>query len=481
MTFKHLMVSAIITALVAGCASQEYKDNMATNQAVSDKIAEHTTYNAPSKVNYIKKPPTIISPIKEEYDNQWLKEVVSVNVSERPLSVVLEEVMYGTDVPIYFGEGVKPNQRVTLNFSSQRENLLNLLSRETGYGVEVKNGRLEITKTITRVFTLNIPTGEVSGQLGSQGSTNGDDSVRVEGQYLNVEFDEVKITQEVATTMKELLGGKKATDSVVTVSPNTTTLVVKTTPDKMQDVQRVFDHYQAELSKQVLLDIQVLEFRSNLGTERGIDWNIVRDTGDGVLQFFVPGTDTVSEGAGYGLAFQGSSKWDGTQSFIKVLEKQGSVSVQTPVTAMVLNNQPAKITQQRIVPYIDEASSESDEGVVSSSVTRDEKAEGIDMMVSAKVQPEHVWLRISGQLQKIVERNTEEVADIQLGMLTTQKSEITFVNKLRYGQTFVIASVKQNSSTVERTTNFWSTLFGGTGSMNETVETLVLLTPRKVE
>ncbi|WP_308303932.1 hypothetical protein [Vibrio parahaemolyticus] len=102
-------------------------------------------------------------------------------------------------------------------------------------------------------------------------------------------------------------------------------------------------------------------------------------------------------------------------------------------------------------------------------------------MVSAKVQPEHVWLRISGQLQKIVERNTEEVADIQLGMLTTQKSEITFVNKLRYGQTFVIASVKQNSSTIERTTNFWSTLFGGTGSMNETVETLVLLTPRKVE
>ncbi|MGL1255035.1 hypothetical protein ACSTLX_25105, partial [Vibrio parahaemolyticus] len=186
-----------------------------------------------------------------------------------------------------------------------------------------------------------------------QGSTNGDDSVRVEGQYLNVEFDEVKITQEVATTIKDLLGGKKATDSVVTVSPNTTTLVVKTTPDKMQDVQRVFDHYQAELSKQVLLDIQVLEFRSNLGTERGIDWNVVRDTGDGVLQFFVPGTDTVSEGAGYGLAFQGSGKWDGTQSFIKVLEKQGSVSVQTPVTAMVLNNQPAKITQQRIVPYID--------------------------------------------------------------------------------------------------------------------------------
>ncbi len=481
MKLTTLLTSAALTAFIAGCASPEYHNNHQTNQDVSDKIAKHTTYQPPSKVNYIDKPPTRISPIKEAYDNRWLSALVSVNVAERPLSVVLEEIMYGTEVPIYFGEGVKPNQRVTLNFSSQRGNLLNLLSRETGYGMEVKNGRLEVTKTITRVLTLNIPTGSVSGQLGSQGESASEDAVRVEGQYLNVEFDEVKITEEVAATLTALLDEGEEGESVVTVSPNTTTLVVKTTPDKMQDVQRVFDHYQAELAKQVLLDIQVLEFRSDLGTERGIDWNIVRNTGDGVLQFFLPGTNTLSEGAGYGLAFQGSGKWDGTQSFIKVLENQGSVSVQTPVTAMVLNNQPAKITQQRLVPYIDEASSESDEGVVSSSITRDEKPEGIDMMVSAKVQPEYVWLRISGQLQKIVERDTEEIGEVRLGMLTTQKSEITFVNKLRYGQTFVIASVKQNSSAIERSTNFWSTLFGGTGSQNETVETLVLLTPRKVQ
>ncbi len=83
--------------------------------------------------------------------------------------------------------------------------------------------------------------------------------------------------------------------------------------------------------------------------------------------------------------------------------------------------------------------------------------------------------------KKIVNRSTESVGDINLGMLSTQKSEITFANKLRYGQTHVIASVKQTSATAEQSKSFWLDWFGGTGTRNEAIETLVLLTPRKVQ
>ncbi|RJX65858.1 hypothetical protein DZ860_21095 [Vibrio sinensis] len=478
---KKMIVGVLISALMMGCASQEYQDALNTNDGVQDAISTHTDYQKQSKVTYIKKPPVVLQPVTEVYNRDWLKEQVTVNVSQRPLSLVLEEVMYGTDVPIYFGEGVQPNKAVTLNFSQQRENVLNLIARDSSYGIEFRNERLEVTKTITRVFTLNIPTGEASGQLGSQGNASGEDSARIEGQYLNVLFDEVSITQEVADTVTELLGGEDDKESTVTVSINTTTLIVKTSPDKMQDVQQLIDHYQAELSKQVLLDIQILEFRSNLGSERGIDWNIVKSVGDGTLQFFVPGTSTLSQGAGYGMAFTGTGDWSGTQSFIKVLEKQGSVSTQTPVTVLALNNYPAKITQHLEEPYVDEITSDSSEGVVSGGFTRATEFEGVDLMVSAKVQSDDVWLRLSGQLQKIVNRENREIFDNQANFLTVQKSEINFVNKLRYGQTFVIASVKQTTSTAERTENFWSSMFGGTGSNKEAVETLVLLTPRKVQ
>ncbi|MGF1883918.1 hypothetical protein [Vibrio splendidus] len=477
MKWIPLLMGALV---LAGCASQEYKDNLKANQAVHQAIADKSTFTEKAKVTRIRKPPQSFARLTPPQGHEWMKEVITVNVNDMPLSVVLEEIMAGVDTPLFFGEGVDPNHAVTLNYSSARENVLNLLSRDVGYSIEQRAGRLEVSATVTRTFSLNIPTGKMYGQLGSQGSqTKGE--ATIEGQYLNVKYSEVDITTEVANDIKSLLGGGDKADEAVSASVNLSSITVTATPDQMQNVETLIAHYQAELSKQVVLDVRVLEFRSNLGTERGVDWNVVRDTGSGLVKFFVPGTNTVSKQAGYGVAFQGTGKWSGTEALIKVLEKQGSVSTQTPITAMVLNNQPARITQQTLEPYIYEASSESSEGVVSASVTRREEVEGVDFMATANVQPEYVWLRLSGQLQKITGRESKSVENIELGFLTKQKSEITFANKLRYGQTYVIASVKQNSRLAEKTKNFWSDWLGGTGSQNTSVETLVLLTPRKVK
>lgn len=478
---RKLIGGSLALVMLFGCASQEFKDNLALNNAVHQSITDKTVIKPHSKVGFITKPPLVLTPIVEHANTEWLKKPSSINVVDLPLSLVLERVMSDVNVPIYFSKDVQPNTPVTLNYSSSRQSVLNSLSKSSGYGIEFANNRLEISKYITRVFTLHIPSGEMSGQLGSQGVTNEDDSARIEGQYLNIEYDKVGFVEEISDSLEKALGGGELAKQSIAISPALSSVTVRATVDQMQDIESIINHYQKELTKQVTLDIQMIEFRSNLGTERGIDWNIVRDTGNGLLQFFVPGTSTISEGAGYGLAFTGTGKWTGTESFIKVLEKQGSVSTQTPITAMVLNNQPAKITQQNVIPYIYEASSESSEGVISASVTRRTEVEGVDMMVNSSVQDEFVSLRISGQLQKIVGRDTETVGDINLGMLSTQKSEITFANKLRYGQTYVIASVKQNSSTVEQTKSFWSSFLGGTGSNKEAIETLVLLTPRKVE
>lgn len=320
----------------------------------------------------------------------------------------------------------------------------------------------------------------MSAQIGSQGSA-GEQEGRIEGQFLNIGYQDVDIISEIANDVRNVLGGDDAAKNAVTASSNMSAITVTTTPDKMQTVEHLIEHYQKELSKQVLLDVRIVEFYSNMGTERGVNWNLVYDSGEGIVKFFVPGTNTLSKQAGYGMAFEGTGKWSGSEALIKVLEQQGSVSSETPVTYMVSNNQPARITQQRDVPYLYEVSSNSNENTVSTGVTRKTEVEGVDFMVTANVQSDYVSLRMSGQLQKITKEETQKVENIDLGFLTTQKSEITFANKLRYGQTYVIASVKQQTKTAEETKNFFSTLFGGTGTKNETIETLVLLTPRKVQ
>lgn len=477
---RKLLVSVIFGVILGGCASQEYLDNLEYNKNVHQQITDATTFTKQEKVEYISKPPTVVSPLEDKPNQTWLGDTVTVNVVDMPLSVVLEEIMAGVDVPIFFSEKVKPSQQVSLNFSNTRKNVLNLLSRESGYGIEMKNGRLEVTDKITRTFFLRLPIGKPSAQLGSQGKASGTDSTRVEGQYLNVKYDEIDVAQEIADNIVNLLGGTEESKKSVSTAQSMSSITVTATPDQMQTVERLIDEYQRELEKQVLLEMQVINFRSNLGTERGIDWNVVRDTGNGLLKFVLPGTNTVSEGSGYGLAFEGTGRWSGTESLIKVLEKQGTVSTSTPVTAVVLNNQLAQLTQQRIVPYVLDANSNSSDGVTSTGFTRDEKMEGVDFMAVANVQPEHVWLRLSGKLQAIVETENRNIAGLDAGFLTTEVAQITFANKVRYGQTLVIASVKQTSRSTSQVKNFFSTLFGGTGSTNDTVETLVLLTPRKL-
>ena len=492
---KLALALMLVPVLLAGCASPEYETITKEHEEIRATIDKKTAAVTYSKVSHIKKPPRQVSLKVTEEGTQWLNSKVSVDIFERPLSSVLQEITDGVDVPIYFGENVDPNKPVSITFTNTTQNVLNLLSRSSGYGIQYKNSRIEVTQTLTKAFTLNIPAGTYTGMLGSKGQTGGKESVTV-GQYLNVKYENVDLVEQIAKNVAQIVGAtlndaeegdkrnvkedKNAVKSSVSYASNLSTITVTTTPDKMDEVIKLINHYQEELSKQVTLNIEVIEFKSDLDTERGIDWDVVKNTGDGVLKILQPGTNLISQGNGFGAAFEATSgRYSGTTALVKVLRKQGTVSTETPITKLVLNEQPAQIQQLRSIPYIYETKTETNDGVTSTSVSRRNQTEGVDMMVVAKVQPEYVWLRISGLFQKIVANSTEVVNDISLGMMVTQKSQINFTNKLRYGQTYVLASVKQKTKEKVEKEGFWTTLFGGTSSRNQTTETLVLLTPTK--
>ncbi|MBO2558947.1 type II secretion system protein GspD [Shewanella algae] len=487
-------VTGLMAALLVACTSQGYLDTQAEIGAIKKTMDAAVTKNDNSQVSRISKPPVNIEPLRDEVIIPWLEDPVSVKASGLPLSMVLSQVMDGTGISIWFDGDVDPNIPVTLSFQASRADVLNVMSRQTKYGFTPTPKRLEIRKFEAQTFNLPFPQGLQSGQLGSQGSvsasggsgaTGGSASTRIEGQYLNVSYDNVNITEEVGKAIRTILKdeGSDSDELVgsVQVVPSMSSISVRTTPDRMAQVRELVKTYTDELSKQVLLDVLVLEFRSNLGKERGIDWSIMKDVGEGSLQFFVPGTNTVSQGTGYGLAFQGSGKWDGTTAFIKALEKQGQVSTETPITTLMVNNQPGHISQTLTKPYMDEVKSEANDNVVTASVTRGRQQEGVDFMVTPNIQRDYVYLRIAGKLTKIIGERPETVHDVKIMLIDTRESEINFVNKLRYGQTVVIASVKQTSKTAEQSKNYGTQALGGEGTDTSTVETLVLLTPRRVQ
>lgn len=493
MTNKHFTVSALLLSLCA--CSNNFKEAREDTRKVDREINELATKRTPQVVA-ISKPPVRLSRVETFDQPEWLSHPRNVNVDGLPLMMVLQQIL-PSDVVVWLDGDIDPNKPVKVSSIGTISDALNVVERNTSYGIKVKNQRLEVRQFETETFVINLPVGKYSAQLGSQGqqaSASATTTVgagaapRIEGQYINVEYDQVDVFTDIKTALRILLtkdsedsdtaGTEKEIEGDIEVATSIGAITVRTTPARMVNVRQAIERFQDELSRQVLLDITVLEFRSNFGQEQGVDWDLLRKTGGGSLQFFIPGTTTVSGSAGYGLAFSGINKWDGTQAFIRALKQQGNVSTETPISALLLNNQPGRISQTLTMPYADEVKTQANENVITASVTRANAVEGVDMMMTPKVQNDFVWLRISGKLSKVVAEDERTIFDTALQFKDTRESEINFSNKLRYGQSIVIASVKQSSTTSEETRSIFS---GGKGMQREVVETLVLLTPRRVQ
>lgn len=475
----------IFLAILSGCVSQDYKDSKSQAQSIQKEIEAARSSALLENVSFIDRPPAITTPITKDILPGWLKTQSGVRSHNLPLSVVLSNLLKGTDVEIWFDQDVDPNTPVQLTMQGTRQSLLNVLGSQTDYGFIPVGNKLEVRRYLSENFVLNIPTGQYSGQQGSKGaSSNSEDNSKVDGQYINVTYNDVEITGQVAAAIRSLLrkddGNGDELIGAVEPIPSLTALAVRTTPSRMAQVRQLFNQYQQELSKQVLLDIRILEFRSNLDHDQGIDWNLVRAIGEGTLNFVIPGTNATTSANSYGLAFEGVGKWDGTTALIKALEQQGTVSTETPISFLTLSSQPGRISQTTSTPYLSDISTEITDTTTSTSTTRGEVVEGVDMMVNANVQDDFVWLRTNGKLTKIASDTRETVNETQLRFIGLRSADLNFTNKLRYGQTVVIGSIKQASTTASRSSSFGLDGLGSQVSNRETVETLVLMTPRKV-
>lgn len=306
---------------MAGCVSQSYTDSKKEAESMQSRIEQLTPSNALNNVSVITRPPVIVTPLVKTQNIPWLSETIKVHVTRLPLSQVLSDVMRGVPANIWFDNDVNASTTVTLSANTTRQNILNLLASQTSYGFVPTQDKVEVRRYLSETFTLSIPIGTVSAQQGSTGSTGGGENPQVEGQFISTTLSNVDMIQEVTTAIKAVLKSNEESNELiggVEAVPSLSSFIVRTTPDRMRQVQQVVERYKQELEKQVILNIQVLEFRSNLGKDQGVDWNILKDIGDGSLQFVIPGTTTAASNNGFGMAFQGTGKWDGTTALLKL-------------------------------------------------------------------------------------------------------------------------------------------------------------------
>ncbi|WP_394230519.1 type II and III secretion system protein [Shewanella colwelliana] len=482
-SIQYIITALMMMGLVTGCVSQDYTDTKKEAESVQSRIEQLTPVPELNNVSAITRPPVVVTPLVKKTNIPWLTQTTKVHVTRLPLSQVLSEVMRGVPADIWFDNDVNAMQTVSLSANTSRQNVLNLLSSQTGYGFVPSANKVEVRRYLAETFTLTIPVGNVSAQQGSKGGSADPKSTKVEGQFISTTLSNADMIAEVTNAIKAVLKSNEDSDELiggVEAVPTLSSFIVRTTPDRMRQVRQIVAQYKKELKKQVVLNIQILEFRSNLGKDRGIDWNILKDIGEGSLQFVIPGTTTAAASNGFGMAFQGSGKWDGTTAFIKALEQQGSVSTETPINIQTLSNQPGRISQTVVTPFIEDIKVNVTENTTTTETVRGEVSEGVDVFVSANIQHDHVWLRMAGTLTKIAADTTEKVGENELRMISTRNVDLNFTNNLRYGQSVVIGSIKQQTTQANKSASFGVDALGAQATNNETVETLILLTPRRV-
>ncbi len=504
-TIRMWAVGLLSLLILSGCETlglNEYDKRNAESEALLARIDELRQLSVPNKVERIEQPPAQLTPMSQRTQVAYLSKTVAFDTPRggAPLSSVLEDTVEPFGVRVWFGDDVSPEQRVTLSYQGTVSGLLNRLERQLNIGFTPVGQSLKAEKFVTRTFELELPPGHINDQLGSGGgeSEGGEqtEGTAASSQHVTLSRSDVDVFAEMALGVEALLkvnpsedsqeseaGGasdKEALVGSVQAISSLSRLIVRTTPTRMAEVSRLVNEAKASLVRQVSLEVQVLEFRSNLGHNRGIEWDLVREIGDGnSLKFFIPGTDLLSQTASPGFAFTGGGKWSGSTALINALNQQGQVSTQTPVTIVVQNYQTNQITQERTIEFLENISAESSEGVVSTDTTRGKRKEGVDFIVVPNIGPDFVHLRTSGMLTKIESLKPQKVGGETLIFPQIREAKINFQNKLKYGQTIVIGSVSQIETTTESNTFLGIPFLGGTSAVKQRVDTLVLLTPRR--
>lgn len=498
---KNKLVLIVAAGILGnGCTAFDYLENKERAEKVQNQIVETIEVERYKKAQYVEIPPFEIKEIKTEKAQKWLDEKFSILVNDLPLSLVLNKIVDGKS-KIRYGSDVDPNQRVSFlsDEHTTKRTALDLLSLNTDFQITIKNDEIGINKYISKSFSIPSIAGLTSFQLGSKNSSGGTGSEDAasgesisktdgdDGQHSNIkasdqsliaqlEYGVQKILQKPDGEASDLQGSVGRIDSL-------NTLIVKTTPRLMDAVEEFIDTQTELLTRQVVLDIEVIEFTANEGSEFGLDFDLLYTSKDGVIGALLQPPTLADITNGTGISWQGldGTRWEGSSALIKALNQFGKVSVTTRQTVTATNQQPQELDLSNIRGYFS-ATKTSFEGESSEpqvQIETDTVRDGVKMLVVPAVGKEDVFLRMTGTLSKFIGFETQTVGEVQVSQPQTRQSRYNIAGKYSFNNTIVVTSMRQETNQADEQSIANSKILGGNSGSKKTVDTIVLLTPRR--
>jgi type IVB pilus formation R64 PilN family outer membrane protein len=440
----------------------------------------------------------------QDPQSAWLNRKINVQAQDLPLDFVLARILRNTGANVEFQTGMNSSKPITISYYGTIKGALDRIASILNVAYRVKGKQIYWEAFVTRTYdvsfmpgTSNYSVGKTSGtSSGSSGSTAASGTV-VNAQLGSDEFSNLTGQLSVWKDLAEALNQLKSTDGKVMVSESTTTVTVYDHPSNVAAITNYINQLNNDLSRQVVLQVQVLEVTLSKNFAFGIDWNSVQHymntsiTEKGSLFDATNVSGVVSNGASTTALSSFGIGSAATTTFINALGQQGRVSVVTQPRVVTMNNQVAEVLITRDTAYLQSVSTTitGTSGTATTSLTPGVVTDGLTLHLLPKIQGNKVFLEISSNLVTLTSLNTinnkgvapgtaDNTADFeQIQIPTLAQKQFNQRTVITSGSTLVIAGYQQISNQNSRAQYFGIQLLGGRGAEKGNTQTIVLITP----
>ncbi len=510
------------SVLIYGCKPPPVYDmaqiNVAKMQAeINQKKAEEVPPPAPvvtmsgpyvdtKKISLVKTP-------------AWLKQSVVLHGNKLPFIFYLDQILDKTGAKVTHDERIDKKKLISMEYSGSVRGALDELSVLSGYyySLDKKKGTIDWSALMTKTFSIQFMPGgsnfEVgqpltsssgggsSGSSGSSSSSSGSDSSSntVEDQQYSRFSGKISVWDDLEATVNSLL----SEDGKVTVSQAMTTITVTDRPENIKIVENYINKMNKELSKQVRIQVKILQILLNDDFSYGIDWSIVKNYVHSTALGLASSNFTnanLSQLSPTMLSFKvDGNGWKGTDTVIQALQQQGKLSVLTEPTVITLNNQVGQFSLQRLVNYISETTAVlADTGGSSSSgVTTDTVSTGLSMYLLPKIKGNDVYLQISILLSDLLSLDsfntssgeitsndsnpkTPDSSSSNPQFVQLPKIDARIINQravIPTGTTLILAGLKQGQDETKNSSLYEFDRLGAQSATRQNAEIIFLITP----
>jgi len=483
MILPKLVLAGMLLGLF-GCSGQRLHDELQiVSEQVQEEVLEQRTFKHLPVAVFVDTPSGPITSVPIIATPQWYTQAHAVSSQGLPFYLLVNDLARNHALVVNYGADIDQQLPIYLSYQQgTAKGALDAIAASSGYSYSATDNEITWQKYQTQRFDLSYVGGSYNYLIGNEAGAAGEGGNLIganSAQYQNIQSTSSNVFQEVLGTLTALLDGV----GQVVLSQASSSVVVRTTPERMTSVRMYLSGLNYAMSTQVLLDIKVLKFRHNSAAASGIDWSLVRQNASTSLSF--AGTIAAGGGVLSGVpttmqALSTAGDWNTSKLLIAALEEQGSVSVVTEPRILTQVNRVAELKMAEVRGYIAKITTTDDpDGTNSTAVVPGSVSDGYNIYVLSNVDDQdRIYLHISSMLSDILKIETKIVGNAIIETPNINESQFSQTIVMQQGQTVLANSLKQvvssnNASSPVDATN-QATFKSGQQVIEETV---VLITP----